>query len=213
VTGGVRSTPSAPPATRRAGTQSLAELPILIVVAVLAAVVVKSFVAQPFYIPSKSMYPQLQVGDRIVVSKLAYDLHGPRRGDIVVFDAPPSEATPARTSRNPVVRASRAFAEAIGVLQVKTEFIKRVIGLPGDTVQGRNGRVYVNGLYLYEPYLPRGTLTSDFGPLKVPAGQLWVMGDNRGDSKDSRVFGPVRESTVVGRTVWRVWPFSRACFL
>jgi signal peptidase I len=179
----------------------------------MAAVVVKSFVAQPFYIPSKSMYPQLRVGDRIVVSKLAYDLHDPRRGDIVVFDAPPSEATPQRTSRNPLVRASRDFAEAIGVLQVKTEFIKRVIGLPGDTVQGRNGHVYVNGLYLYEPYLPRGTLTSDFGPVKVLSHQLWVMGDNRGDSKDSRVFGPIRESTVVGRTVWRVWPFSRACFL
>jgi signal peptidase I len=180
---------------------------------VLAAVVVKSFVAQPFYIPSASMEPQLQVGDRIVVSKLAYHLHDPRRGDIVVFDAPPSEVTPHRSSSNPLVRAGRGLAEAIGILQQKTEFIKRVIALPGESVEGRNGHVYVNGHLLFEPYLPTTLTTAPFAPVKVPPHQLWVMGDNRNDSKDSRVFGPVKVSTVVGRTIWRVWPPSHASFL
>jgi len=88
-----------------------------------------------------------------------------------------------------------------------------VIGLPGDTVQGRDGRVWVNGQYLYEPYLPPDTYTSDFGPVKVPAGEYWVMGDNREDSRDSRFFGPIKGSTIVGRTVFRVWPLWKAAFL
>jgi signal peptidase I len=180
---------------------------------VLAAVLVKAFVAQPFYIPSASMEPQLHIGDRIVVSKLAYELHDPRRGDIVVFDAPPSEVVPTKKSRNPLVRAARGLAEAIGVLQQRTEFIKRVIALPGETVQGKNGHVYVNGHLLYEPYLPVTSATVDFAPIVVPQHELWVMGDNRGDSKDSRVFGPIKESSVVGRTIWRVWPLSHASFL
>jgi signal peptidase I len=201
-----------PPTAKRAAR----EVPLLLVTAAVIAFLIKSLVAQAFYIPSESMVPQLQVNDRVVVSRVAYHLHDPNRGDIVVFDDPRSgAATVGGESRpNIVVRVVRGLGEAVGVVQPSTEeFIKRVIALPGETVEGKAGRVYVNGQVLYEPYLPPGTITSDFAPVVVPAGSLWVMGDNRGNSSDSRVFGPIRRSTVVGRTIMRVWPPGSASFL
>jgi signal peptidase I len=157
------------------------------------------------------MIPQLNIGDRVVVSKISYDLHDPHRGDIIVFDAPPG-APGAQTSKNRSV--FRNIFESIGVLQPSTEeYIKRVIGLPGETVQGKDGHVFINGRELVEPYLPTTTTTSDFGPVAVPKGGLWVMGDNRTNSSDSRVFGTIRRRTVVGRAILRVWPFGRAAFL
>ena len=200
-----------PTSTARAA----AEIPILIVVAALIAFVVKTFIAQPFYIPSESMVPQLKVNDRIVVSKLAYHFHSPRRGDIVVFDNPDEATFPvAHPHYNPVVRVVRGIGSAVGLVQPSTEeFIKRVIGLPGETVEGRLGHVFVNGRELIEPYLPAGTVTTDFAPVLVPKGDLWVMGDNRNNSRDSRVFGPIRQKTVVGRTIVRIWPLAHASFL
>lgn len=198
---------------QRSVTRELVELPILAAIAIVVAVLIKTFIAQAFFIPSTSMVPQLRVNDRVVVSKLSYRLHPPRRGDIVVFDAPPSEQETRRSSRNPVVRLVRGAAEAIGIVQARTEFIKRVIGLPGETVEGRGGHVYINGRYLDEPYLASGVLTSPFGPIMIPHGQIWVMGDNRDNSRDSRVFGTVPISKVVGRTIWRVWPPGHLSFL
>ena len=200
-----------PPSTARAVT----EIPLLILVAALIAFLVKTFVAQPFYIPSESMVPQLKVNDRVVVSKLAYHLHSPRRGDIVVFDNPDEATFPGQTvHRNVVIRIIRDIGTAVGVVQPSTEeFIKRVIGLPGDTVEGRQGHVYVNGRLLIEPYLSSTVFTSDFPMQTVPPGELWVMGDNRTNSKDSRVFGPIRIKTVVGRTILRIWPPGHASFL
>ena len=196
---------------RTSRSQLLGELPVLVVVAVLIAYGVKTLVAQAFYIPSGSMIPQLEIGDRVVVSKIAYRLHPERRGDIVVFDAPNRGPAP----KLPLVRrVIRGVEESIGVMQPSTEeFIKRVIGLPGETVEGREGHVLVNGRELAEPYLPAGTTTTDFGPLTVPRHDLWVMGDNRSNSSDSRVFGPIRAPTVVGRAFVRVWPPSRLAFL
>jgi signal peptidase I len=190
------------------------EIPILIGLAILIAFLVKTFVAQAFYIPSGSMIPQLNVGDRVVVSKVAYHLHDPRRGDIVVFDAPPGAPGAQAKKRSGAGRIVREVFEAIGVLQPSTEeYIKRIIGLPGETVEGKNGHVYVNGQELVEPYLPAGDVTNDFAPVVVPKGDLWVMGDNRTNSSDSRVFGPIKRDTVVGRAILRVWPASRAAFL
>jgi signal peptidase I len=185
----------------------------LVVAAAVVAILLNTFVAQAFYIPSTSMVTQLQVNDRVVVSKLAYRLHAPRRGDIVVFSAPPLEQQVAVPAGNPVGRALQRIGQTLGVAESQTELIKRVIGLPGETVEGRYGRVYVNGRPLIEPYLAAATKTSTFGPVVVPAGQLWVMGDNRGNSSDSRVFGPIARSTVVGRAVWRVWPVPHMSFL
>jgi signal peptidase I len=191
------------------------EIPLLIGLAILIAFLVKTFVAQAFYIPSGSMIPQLLIGDRVVVSKLSYDLHDPRRGDVIVFDAPANApGAPQEKASKGAGRVVRNVFEAIGVLQPSTEeYIKRVIGLPGETVQGKDGRVFVNGTELVEPYLPPGKVTSDFPPLVVPKDSLWVMGDNRDNSSDSRVFGPIKEDTVVGRAILRVWPFGRAAFL
>jgi signal peptidase I len=178
------------------------------------ALVVKTFVAQAFFIPSGSMEPQLQVGDRVVVSRLAYELHEPRRGDIVVFpslteDLPPDDgALPAR--------AAREVLEGLGLRQPpETELIKRVIGLPGEVVEGRGGRVYVDGRELLEPYLDPDLATEAFGPVTVPDGHVFVMGDNRlpNMSQDSRSFGPVPIDSIVGRAIARVWPPTRAANL
>lgn len=201
-----------------------AEVPIVILAAVIVAFVVKTFVAQPFYIPSPSMSPQLRINDKVLVSKTAYELHAPRRGDIVVFDAPPGVEPAAPVAhRSAIVTLLRRMGEAIGVIQPSAqEFIKRVIALPGETVEARGGRVYVDGHLLVEPYLPPGTYTTDFAPATVPAGRLWVMGDNRGDSCDSRCFQAqsggrapptIAVRHVVGRAVLKVWPLGHTSFL
>lgn len=203
-----------PDAEPRALPRAVAELPWLLALALAIAFVFKAFVAQAFYIPSASMVPQLEVGDRVVVSKLAYRLHEPRRGDVVVFDCPARAACPPPEGGALPVRVLRGLLEAVGLRQPSTEeYIKRVIGLPGDVVQGAKGRVYVNGKLLVEPYLPPGTTTSDFGPVQVGDGQLWVMGDNRTQSADSRAFGAIERSSVVGRAIVRAWPPGRLAFL
>lgn len=157
------------------------------------------------------MLPQLQIGDRIVVSKLSYKLHDPRRGDIVVFDAPTPRP---KDSAGGVERVARGLLQAIGLSAPSTdEFVKRVIGLPGEVVEAHGGHVFVNGKQVIEPYLPPGTTTSDFAAITVPPGRLWVMGDNRGNSADSRVFGTIRAATIVGRAIVRVWPITHTSFL
>jgi signal peptidase I len=191
------------------------EYPLLVAVAVGVAFVVKTFVAQAFYIPSASMVPELAIGDRVVVSKLAYRLHEPRRGDVVVFDCPP-RATCARGGGGGALplRVLRGVLEAVGLRQPSTEeFVKRVVGLPGERVEARGGTVFVDGRELVEPYLPPGTRTSDFGPVELGEGEYWMMGDNRSNSQDSRFFGPVRRAAMVGRAIVRAWPPSRAGYL
>ncbi len=188
------------------------ELAVLVVTALVIAVVVKSFVAQAFFIPSGSMLPQLQIDDRVVVSKISYRLHEPRRGDIVVFDAPGGGN---REDGSPLpARVVRSVVQSIGLAAPSTdEYIKRVVALPGERVEGHGGKVLVDGLELVEPYLRAGTTTSDFTAVVVPPETVWVMGDNRANSADSRIFGPVPESTVVGRAFARVWPIGHASFL
>lgn len=169
--------------------RSTIEWIVIIAGALIVALVVRTFVVQPFFIPSASMEPQLMVGDRVLVNKLSYRLHDVHRGDIVVFERPKCDGG------EPAIK----------------DLIKRVVGLPGERVEGRNGAVYINGQKLNEPYLPATATTSDFGPVEVPAHHLWVMGDNRQNSKDSRFLcnnGPtfIDEGEVVGRAFVRVWP-------
>ena len=180
----------------------LLELPLLLLVALVGAWALKANVAQAFHIPSGSMEPQLEVGDRVVVSRLAYRLHDPRRGDIIVFDAPGGEGEGSWIGE---------VLEGVGLREPdETELIKRVIGLPGEVIEARGGRVLVNGRELVEPYLPPDVATGDFGPVTVPDGSYFVMGDNRGSSLDSRyALGPVPEDRIVGRAVARVWPPGR----
>jgi len=169
-----------------------------VVVAVLVAVLLRTFVVQTFYIPSGSMEPTLQIGDRIIVNKLSYDLHGIDRGDIVVFARPP--------------------AENCGGPEVN-DLVKRVIGLPGDVLSLSGGYVYVDGRRLDESWLPADEqgrtapgpagVSSDLAqPYRVPANDFFVMGDNRENSCDSRYWGPVARSLIVGKVELRIWPLS-----
>ena len=133
-----------------------------------------------------------------------------RRGDIVVFPHPSAAPDDAGL----VAGAVHDLLETVGLRKPpEDELIKRVIGLPGEVVGAEDGHVVVDGRALIEPYLPPGTLTGSFGPTVVPDGHVFVMGDNRGNSADSRVIGPIEVDTIVGRAIARVWPPSRAAFL
>jgi signal peptidase I len=156
------------------------------------------------------MTPTLAVGDRVVVSRLSYRFHEPNRGDVVVFVSP-DDPGPIRSFPGTVIVD---LLEGIGLRAPdENDLIKRVVGLPGEVVEGRDGHVFVNGREVIEPYLPEGTVTDDFEAVTVPADHLFVMGDNRDESLDSRRFGPIPVDSVVGRAVVRAWPPGRLGFL
>jgi signal peptidase I len=222
--------------TRRRRRPLWTELPVLILIALVIALVIKTFVVQAFYIPSASMENTLDIGDKILVNKVVYHLRSIQPGDIIVFNgngswtpAPPAS----RPSSDPIVRAYDAtlrplfqsIAELFGTAPGQTDFIKRVIGVPGDHVACCNaqGLVTVNGVPLHEQsYIYPGETPGDAPAgysgrfsITVPPGRLWVMGDNRAVSDDSRLrqtdpgHGTVPESAVIGRAFMIVWPPSR----
>ena len=200
----------APPAKEKSERSAfLRELPILILIAFGLAIVLKTFFVQAFYIPSGSMEPTLQPGDRVLVRKVLYE---PDRGDIIVFEDPEGRLGP---DRGLVGGFLHWLSEGIGFARPEHEdFIKRVIGLPGETVEIRNGRLYVDGLRIEEPYLEGREDTRDYGPVKVPRGELFVLGDNRLNSNDSRFgLGFVPVDKVIGRAFVIVWPPSRMGWL
>ncbi|MDQ6935021.1 MAG: signal peptidase I [Actinomycetota bacterium] len=192
---------------------------MLLVIALVLAVVIKTFFIQAFYIPSPSMEPQFVKNDRILVEKMSYWGGGrPQRGDIVVFKDPGGwlDATEQGSPRTPLTKA----LETIGLYPAGGHLVKRVIGVGGDRVRCCNtaGQVTVNGHALAETsYLPKGTKPSltRFAVI-VPPDHLWVMGDNRADSYDSRGHmgspggGFVTDNLVVGKVFALVWPWSRA---
>ncbi len=151
--------------------------------------IVRPVVAAPFHIPTESMVPTLMVKDRLLVNKFVYRFTEPERGDIALFENQQGGGDP---------------------------LIKRVIGLPGDELELRDGKVYVDGSPLEEPYLKRDTCkpglpkTCSFGPVTVPKDHYFMMGDNRTNSFDSRFFGPVPEDDVLGEALVRFWPPGRA---
>jgi len=196
--------------SRRRGRWALLEIPLLIAISLAFALVVKGNVAQAFFIPSGSMEPQLEVGDRVGVSRTSYRLHDVNRGDIVVFTSPS-----AMPSDDPLpARVIKDVLETVALREPgDDELIKRVVGLPGETISAQDGRVVIDGRSLDEPYLPEGSATIDFGPVSVPAGHVFVMGDNRGNSADSRVIGAIELDTIVGRAIARIWPPDRTAFL
>lgn len=184
----------------------LAELPVLVLVALVVAVLIKSFLVQAFYIPSGSMVPTLLVNDRVMVNKLAYTFGEPQQGDIVVFDSPYNDDEPRESLWE---AALRHVAEAFGRGAVADDFIKRVVAVEGDTVEIRQNQVLVNGEPIDEPYLRSGATMPDEELVIVPPGHVFVMGDNRSHSQDSRRFGPVAVDDIVGRAFVRIWPPSR----
>ncbi|MBW3666642.1 MAG: signal peptidase I [Actinobacteria bacterium] len=169
------------------------------------AVVVKTFLVQPFWIPSESMVPTIEVNDRVMVNKLAYELGEPQRGDVVVFRDP---AEPDLDESIPEA-VIRSVLEAVGVrTRGRDDLIKRVIGLPGETVEIRGNRVLVDGAPLEEPYLDDGATMPDEGPFRVGEDEVFLMGDNRQFSFDSRRFGPIGLEDVIGRAFVVIWPLS-----
>lgn len=193
------------------------ELLIIVLAAIVLTVLVRTFVVQVYRIPSASMQNTLLPGDRVLVNKLVYRFRGIARGDIVVFagtgswgdlEGPPPGPPPS----NPVVRFFDGVLSDVGLRSNTTYYIKRVIGVPGDHVACcTNGLVTVNGVALHETgYLYPGAEPSlKTFSYTVPSGKLWVMGDNRGDSLDSRYEGPVPENEVTGRAFLIIWPLSR----
>ena len=170
--------------------RSLLEWVLVIVGALVVAMVLRAVLFQAFWIPSESMEPTLQRNDRVLVNRLSYRVGDVGRGDVVVFDRPPGQPDN-------------------GI----DELIKRVIGVEGDTIEGRNGRILVNGVAQDEDYLASGTFFGDFGPVVVPEDHVFVMGDNRDNSVDSRIFGPIDEDSIVGRAFVLFWPLNRLRWL
>jgi signal peptidase I len=191
-------TPVAPPPARRSTARNALEWVFVVAGAVAVAFVVKTFLFQAFWIPSASMEKTLVRGDRVLVNKLSYKLHDVHRGDVVVFERPPT------------------FTD-----NTVKDLIKRVVGLPGERVSLRDHKVFINGRQLVEPYtrgLPTDVLScgtlyvpgidSIQGTL-VPADTVLVMGDNRTNSSDGRCFGPLKKNLIVGRAFFVIWPPSK----
>ena len=215
-TNGGTPAPTETPAPKRRINKTVIEWGALLLAAVVLALGIKTFLFQAFYIPSGSMIPTLEVGDRVLVNKLSYDLHDVNRGDIVVFEADPNPGW--RNTGN-------------------EDLVKRVIALPGETVDacgdtsGNPTQVCIDGRELQESYLPAGTTTdmhvlegegkakygcaadSPMNGCTVLPGHVFVMGDNRGQSSDARAHGAIKESSIVGRVFVRIWPLDRIGFL
>jgi signal peptidase I len=195
---------------RSSGTGSfLRELPVLLLIAFVLAFLLRTFVLQVFYIPSSSMEPTLQIDDRMVVEKVTYRFREPIRGEVVVFEG--DELGPGYAGVSLPNRVVRGVGQFLGVVPASArDFVKRVIGLPGDEVLIEAGQVYVNGEPLDEPYVVYDD-GSDYGPVTVPDGHLFFLGDNRPNSSDSRrSLGFVPRDHVVGRSAVIIWPFDHA---
>jgi signal peptidase I len=201
------------------------ELPLLLVVAFCLAVLIRTFLVQAFFIPSGSMENTLLVGDRVLVNKVVYDMRDPLRGEIVVFRGTDNWAPEVTQPISQAFGAKlgRTVGDLVGISRPgERDFIKRVIGLPGDKVAccDAQGRITVNGTAVDEPYVqdnspldappnPRQCTSRRFAEVTVPAGEMFVMGDHRAVSQDARCQGPVPISNVIGRAFVIVWPSSR----
>jgi signal peptidase I len=193
-------TPEEPPPveSRRRVSRAVREWVLVIGGALAVALLIRSFLFQAYEIPSPSMVDTLEVGDRVLVNKLSYKLHDIHRGDVVVFKRPPGEPD----------------------TNIK-DLIKRVIGLPGETLEFRDCQVFVGGRALVEPYTdgqctdpPQSNVDpNEDGKITVPDGMVFVMGDNRGGSFDSRYFGAITTKSVVGRAFVIMWPIGRWAWL
>ncbi|MDQ1714631.1 MAG: signal peptidase [Frankiaceae bacterium] len=188
------------------------ELPLLVALAVVLAVLIKTFAFQAFVIPSESMESTIMTNDRVMTNKLVYDFRDPHRGEVVVFERTGAwpELTNMDVPKSSLGRVVQDAGKFIGFVPSGTDFIKRVIGLPGDTIAccDAQNRMLVNGQPLDESAYVQGSSAQMGwkGPVTVPAGELFVMGDNREHSSDARVFGTVPINKVVGRAVFVMWP-------
>jgi signal peptidase I len=189
----------------------LVEFVVIIAVALGLAILIQAVLVKPFRIPSPSMVPTLEVGQRVLVNRLGTHFGDPSRGDVVVFKPPagadshqcgiPSQPADGHPCSKPTANKS------------ESNFIKRVVGVPGDTLAVENNRVLINGKPIKEPYIQPGTSCDELcnlqKPIKVPPGHFFMMGDNRGESDDSRDWGPVPKKWIIGRAFFTYWPPGR----
>ena len=182
------------PQRRRRWWRALTETVIALLVAALLSVVLRAYAYEVFWIPTSSMVPTLGVYDRVLVQKAFYNWHDVHEGDIVVFTHPPLDQCPGAG-----------------------DLIKRVIALPGQTIYSSGNSIYINGHPLAEPYLPADdplgpAVASRQHPYRVPPGEFYVMGDNRADSCDSRYWGPIQGSSIIGKAIVVIWHDSHPEF-
>jgi signal peptidase I len=187
---------------------SLIELVVIVAVALGVALGIQAFLVKPFRIPSESMVPTLEIGQRVLVNRLGEHFGDPERGDVMVFK-PPQGADDnmcgvSHPAEQPCPRSTPGKSD--------TNFIKRVVGLPGERLSVRAGRVYINGKLQKEPFIRPDTqcaLCNMPDPIVIPAGQYYMMGDNRGASADSREWGPVPKDNFIGNAFATYWPPSK----
>lgn len=187
----------------------LIELPLLVLLAFVLAILLKTFLVQAFYIPSTSMVPTLEVNDRILVNKVVFKMRDPMRGEVVVFHEE-------GVGPEGVSGTLHDLAAGLGIVPpAQKDFVKRIIGLPGETVEVRDGVVFIDGAELPEATVDEGGYLQarshdDFGPTEVPEGEYFLMGDNRPNSADSRSsLGTVEFKELVGRAFVVIWPPGR----
>ncbi|MGL4504075.1 MAG: signal peptidase I [Planktothrix sp.] len=161
---------------------------VILAIALGLSLLIRTFVAEPRFIPSDSMFPTLEINDRLVIEKVSYYLKSPQFRDIIVF-TPPSQL------------------QEIGY-GADQAFIKRIIGKPGQTIEVKNGRVYIDNQPQFERYIAEEP-HYQLAPVKVPENCYFVMGDNRNDSNDSHVWGFLPKENIIGRAVFRFWPIER----
>ena len=177
---GEAASPSPEAKARSGALRWIIEVVVIVAAAFVLALLIQQFIIKPYVIPSPSMEPTLVEGDRVLVSRLSYHFRDPERGDIIVFQPPG--------------------------YQDSEPFIKRVVAVAGDTVSVHNGALWVNGEAQDEPYLKEYPILDDYPEVTIAPGHVWAMGDNRNNSGDSRVFGPVSEDAIIGVAFAIYWP-------
>lgn len=202
---------------RKGRANALVELVVIIAVALLLALGIQAFLVKPYRIPSQSMVPTLAVGQRVLVDRLTIRWSSPGRGDIVVFH-PPSGADDTNFTGTECGQPHPAdeVCPFPTSKRSNSNFIKRVVAVGGDTIQVRNNRLILNGKPQKEPFIDKDTSCTNDGsictlmrPYKVPKGYFFMMGDNRGESSDSRVWGPVPKKWIIGEAFFTYWPPDR----
>jgi signal peptidase I len=183
LAGGQEAQEAAPAKSRSRALRWVIEVVVIVAAAFVLALLVQAFIVKPFAIPSPSMENTLLEGDRVLVNRLVYHFHPPQRGDVIVFHPP------GRTGSDP--------------------FIKRVVAIAGDTIAVHDGMLYVNGMAQDEAYVKEYPIEGDYPETEIASGYVWAMGDNRNNSGDSRVFGPVPLDAIMGEAFAKYWPLSR----
>ena len=209
---------SEPQSEARASGSSLLELVLIVAVALGLALAIQAFVVKPYRIPSASMVPTLEVGERVLVNRIGQRVGEPHVGDIVVFHPPSGAESPAGTQCGARLRSGAPCEEPTSQ-KAKVNFIKRIVAGPGDTISIRQGHVIRNGKLQKEPFI-NDTCKNDEGAgctfpttITVPPGHWFMMGDNRGESDDSPFWGPIPESWIIGGAFATYWPPRRVGLL